>query len=102
MFLKSMTMIWILCNKVVPTQYKTLYGELSYVNQHSVVEKAISLEQLTKIQPVSGVHLQNFKGVIFTYDFHPVMLYMEERREKIIDFISNLFGIVGGVITVLR
>jgi hypothetical protein len=29
------------------------------------------------------------------------MLYMEERRERIIDFISNLFGIVGGVITVL-
>ncbi len=31
-----------------------------------------------------------------------VMLYMEERRERIIDFVSNLFGIVGGVITVLR
>lgn len=30
-----------------------------------------------------------------------VMLYMEERRERIIDFVSNLFGIVGGVITVL-
>lgn len=30
------------------------------------------------------------------------MLYMEERRERIIDFVSNLFGIVGGVITVLR
>jgi hypothetical protein len=29
------------------------------------------------------------------------MLYMEERREKIVDFISNLFGIVGGVISVL-
>lgn len=26
---------------------------------------------------------------------------MEERREKIVDFVSNLFGIVGGVITVL-
>ena len=30
-----------------------------------------------------------------------VMLYMEERRERIVDFISNLFGIVGGVITML-
>jgi hypothetical protein len=29
------------------------------------------------------------------------MLYMEERRERIVDFISNLFGIVGGVITML-
>jgi len=86
---------------VVPTQYKALYGELSYVNQHFSVEKAIPIDQLSKVQPVSGLHLQDFKGVIFTYDFHPVMLYMEERREKIIDFISSLFGIVGGVITVL-
>jgi hypothetical protein len=29
------------------------------------------------------------------------MLYMEERRERIVDFVSNLFGIVGGVITML-
>lgn len=129
---------------MVPTQYKALYGELSYVNQHFSVEKAIPIDQLSKVQPVSGLHLQDFKGtfvltdlismdviellriygytsyinqggplilstpacllagVIFTYDFHPVMLYMEERREKIIDFISSLFGIVGGVITVLR
>jgi hypothetical protein len=30
------------------------------------------------------------------------MLFMEERREKIVDFVSNLFGIIGGVITILR
>ena len=40
----------------------------------------------------------NCKLIIFLLQ---VMLYLEERREKIIDFIANLFGIIGGVITVL-
>mmetsp|Transcript_81220 Transcript_81220/g.159403 ORF Transcript_81220/g.159403 Transcript_81220/m.159403 type:complete len:304 (+) Transcript_81220:74-985(+) len=87
--------------QVVPTQYKTLYGELSYLNQYSVIEKDVSLETVQQVEPISGLHLKSFQGIIFTYDFHPVMLYMEERRERIVDFISNLFGIVGGVITVL-
>ena len=138
-------------NQVVPTQYKTLYGDLSYINQYSVIEKACPLEQMQHTEPIDGLHLRDFQGVVFTYDFHPVsksafsvslvniylicsrffchtgmnksqpqlwnfflmylciycitkqvMLYMEERRERIIDFVSNLFGIVGGVITVLR
>jgi hypothetical protein len=86
----------------VPTQYKTLYGELSFINQYSVIEKAVSFEQMRMTEPISGLRLREFHGLVFTYDFHPVMLYMEERRERIIDFISNLFGIVGGVITILR
>jgi hypothetical protein len=45
--------------------------------------------------------MSNFAGLAFNYDFSPVMLFLEERREKIIDFIANLFGIIGGVITVL-
>ncbi|KAJ1442993.1 endoplasmic reticulum vesicle transporter-domain-containing protein [Ochromonadaceae sp. CCMP2298] len=88
--------------QVVPTQYKTLYGELYFANQYSVIEKAVTAQQLTTgAEPVAGLHLRDFRGIVFTYDFHPVMLYMEERREKIVDFVSNLFGIVGGLITVL-
>jgi hypothetical protein len=88
--------------QVVPTQYKTLYGELSYANQYSVIEKGISIEQYSTHPPVlSGVMLRDFQGLFFSYDFHPVMLHMEEDREHMVDFISNLFGIVGGVITVL-
>lgn len=51
---------------MVPTQYKALYGELSYVNQHFSVEKAIPIDQLSKVQPVSGLHLQDFKGTYCT------------------------------------
>lgn len=87
--------------QVVPTQYKTLYGALSFLNQYSVIEKAVPWEQMERVEPIQGLHLRDFQGIVFTYDFHPVMLYMEERRERIIDFVSNLFGIVGGVITVL-
>jgi len=89
-------------SQVVPTQYKTLYGALSFLNQYSVIEKAVPLEQMLHVEPIQGLRLRDFQGIVFTYDFHPVMLYMEERRERIIDFVSNLFGIVGGVITVLR
>jgi len=53
---------------VVPTQYKALYGELSYVNQHFSVEKAIPIDQLSKVQPVSGLHLQDFKGTYVLTD----------------------------------
>lgn len=88
--------------QVVPTQYKTLSGELSSVNQYSVTEKGISIDQYASHPPVlSGIMLRDFQGLFFSYDFHPVMLHMEERREHMVDFISNLFGIVGGVITVL-
>lgn len=88
--------------EVVPTQYKTLYGELSFANQYSVDEKSISVEALARTHgSIGGIHLRDFSGILFTYDFHPVMLYMEERRERIVDFIVTLLGIVGGVITVL-
>lgn len=113
---------------MVPTQYKSLYGEVSFANQYSVSEKIVSIDQLGRSEALSGLFLRDFRGVIVTYDFHPVtvpnikslcaqlmlfvcdctflllqvMLLMEERREKIVDFVSNLFGIVGGVIAVLR
>lgn len=94
--------LFVFATQVVPTQYKTLYGALSFLNQYSVIEKAVPWEQMERVEPIQGLHLRDFQGIVFTYDFHPVMLYMEERRERIIDFVSNLFGIVGGVITVLR
>lgn len=86
--------------QIVPTQYKELYGELSYINQYSILEKEYTYQQL-EMGAFSELAGKKFSGVAFTYGFYPVMLYMEERRERIVDFISSLFGIVGGVITVL-
>jgi hypothetical protein len=57
---------------VVPTQYKTLYGELSYLNQYSVIEKDVPQEHLQRVEPIQGLRLRDFQGIVFTYDFHPV------------------------------
>ena len=58
--------------QVVPTQYKTLFGELTFANQYAVNEKVVGLEQLRKNEAVSGLYIKDFQGIIFTYDFHPV------------------------------
>jgi hypothetical protein len=59
-------------DQVVPTQYKTLYGELSYLNQYSVIEKDVPYEAVQRVEPIPGLRLRDFQGVVFTYDFHPV------------------------------
>ena len=40
-------------------------------------------------------------GVVFTYDFYPIMLIHEESRESAFAFFTNLCAIVGGTITLL-
>jgi hypothetical protein len=60
--------------QVVPTQYKTLYGELSYLNQYSVIEKDVPYETVQRVEPIPGLRLREFQGVVFTYDFHPVRM----------------------------
>lgn len=88
--------------QVVPTQHKTLGGVLTFANQYATSEKQITITELQTHPPiVSGALLKNFQGIVFTYDFSPVMLFKEERREHAIDFLSNLVGIVGGVIAIL-
>lgn len=58
--------------QVVPTQYKTLFGDLSFLNQYSVHEKAVSAEALTRNE--LSISLRGFHGVLFTYDFYPVTI----------------------------
>jgi hypothetical protein len=60
---------------VVPTQYKTLYGELSFLNQYSVIEKAVPPEYAPAFLATNGMFMQNFQGMIFAYDFNPVISY---------------------------
>jgi hypothetical protein len=66
---------------VVPTEYKTLYGKLSFINQYAVSEKPITFEQ-SRMGDMSLGMMSNFAGLAFNYDFSPVMLFLEERREK--------------------
>lgn len=91
--------------QMVPTHYKPLGGGvLKHANQYSFVEKRIGLEQLAGQMGssfIAGQPLYKFYGVIFTYDFYPVMVVLEEQKEGLGSFLTSLCGIIGGVITVL-
>jgi len=92
--------------QVVPTHYKPLGGGglLKHANQYSYVEKQISVEQAAAQMghiTIAGQQLHKFYGVVFSYDFYPLMVVLEERREGFVSFVTSMCGIIGGVITVL-
>jgi len=93
--------------QVVPTHFKPLGGGermLKHANQYSFVEKSVPLEAIAAMMGhvhIGGQQLHKFYGVIFTYDFYPLMVVLEERKEGFVSFATSLCGIIGGVITVL-
>jgi hypothetical protein len=96
--------------QVVPTHYKPLGADsiggklLKHANQYSYVEKQISVEQAAAQMghiTIAGQQLHKFYGVVFSYDFYPLMVVLEERREGFVSFVTSMCGIIGGVITVL-
>eukprot|EP00981_Chlorochromonas_danica_P009714 scaffold2799_cov159-Ochromonas_danica.AAC.31 len=87
--------------QIIPTQYRELWGDTSYMNQYALSEKHLNVEQASKNDPFFPVPVRDFQGLLFTYDFQPVMVQMEEHREHVVDFLCSLCGIIGGVITIL-
>lgn len=88
--------------QVVPTFHSKLASTDSYhVNQYSVTERQIPDRQLKTGVILNGQTYRNVVGVVFTYDFYPVMLVREESSESSFAFFSNLCAIVGGCITLL-
>lgn len=86
--------------RIVPTHYNPLKGAKLHANQYSVTERQVDVENMLQGISILG---QSFSGisVVFAYDFYPVMLVMEERKEGLFEFLASLCGIVGGVITVI-
>ena len=90
--------------QVIPTQYQPLKGEAyrQNLNQYSVNDRSVEAMFVNEGNlQLAGQSFSDTFGLIFTYDFYPILLILEERKEPFIDFIANLFGIVGGVITVM-
>jgi len=88
--------------QVVPTFHSKIPSSESYhVNQYSVTERQIPDKQLKTGVILNGQTYRNVVGVVFTYDFYPVMLVREESSESSFTFFSNLCAIVGGCITLL-
>lgn len=61
---------------VVPTQYKTLYGELSFGSEYSIIEKPVPKDFAPTFLAQNSLFIKDFQGLIFSYDFHPVSLFL--------------------------
>ncbi|KAF0982446.1 hypothetical protein FDP41_011376 [Naegleria fowleri] len=78
--------------KVVPTIYEK-YGSSSPIitNQYSVTQH---------VRPKNRLHPNVVPGVFFIYDLSPIMVHMKEDRKSLIQFLTSLCAIIGGVFTV--
>lgn len=79
--------------KIVPTLYKDLYGNRVSTYQYSYTHhyhKLAKDERNEVLKP--GIH--------FKYDFSPIRLEIEEYRYTIIEFITSVCAILGGLYTV--
>lgn len=86
--------------QVVPTHYDS---KKQKINQYNVNEKEVDMiiaAHGNGLQ-LGGTPFSKFYGVVFTYDFYPLVLSLEVQKENILEFIANLFGIIGGVITII-
>jgi hypothetical protein len=92
--------------QVVPTHYKSRRGPKydQLLNQYSVTQKVIDTSLISHggVIQLAGQSFSDTYGLVFSYDFYPVKLTLEERKESFLEFLANLVGIVGGVITVIN
>lgn len=87
--------------QVVPLHYYSISGKEKHLNQYAVTEKFVNVASITSVgATVAGTYMQDC-GIVFSYDFYPVKLVMQEKRGGFIEFLANLFGIVGGTITIV-
>jgi hypothetical protein len=72
------------------------------VYQYSVTQRSVDVEFVADgITTLAGTPFSSTFGIVFTYDFYPLKLLVEARSDNFMDFLANLFGIIGGVITVI-
>jgi hypothetical protein len=89
--------------QVIPVQFHVKYGPIDGdVYQYSVTQRSLDTAMAAGgVLTLAGQSFADVFGVIFTYDFYPIKLVSEEKSEYFIDFLASLFGIIGGVITVI-
>ncbi|XP_043723495.1 endoplasmic reticulum-Golgi intermediate compartment protein 3-like [Telopea speciosissima] len=76
--------------KIVPTIYTNRRGRRINSNQFSVTEHFRSAEGYPQTLP----------GVFFFYDFSPIKVAFTEETESLLQFLTNICAIVGGIFTV--
>lgn len=80
--------------KVIPTVYKRLRRKPIFTFQYSLTE------QFVKMDLLSALRATNAPGVFFYFDFYPVLVEYHEEKPSVLQFLTRICGIVGGVFTV--
>jgi len=88
--------------QIVPT-HKKKGGKVSVsrLDKISVTERAVKISDLNRGISLGGSMVKDFVGVIVTYDFYPVTILIDEKKEGVLEFITSLCAIIGGVITMM-
>lgn len=79
--------------KLVPTVFTSATGHEIHTNQYSVS---------TQFRPAvaNGMRQNILPGVFFVYDLSPFMIKVTESRESLIELLTGLCAIAGGILTV--
>uniref|UniRef100_A0A1I7XVP3 Endoplasmic reticulum-Golgi intermediate compartment protein 3 n=1 Tax=Heterorhabditis bacteriophora TaxID=37862 RepID=A0A1I7XVP3_HETBA len=80
--------------KVVPTSYVYLDGKYENSHQFSITTHNKDLSEVSGISGLPGFFVQ--------YEFSPLMVRYEERRQHMSTFLVSLCAIIGGVFTVAQ
>mmetsp|Transcript_13119 Transcript_13119/g.19764 ORF Transcript_13119/g.19764 Transcript_13119/m.19764 type:complete len:320 (+) Transcript_13119:115-1074(+) len=87
---------------IVPT-HKKKAGKVSVsrLDKISITERAVKISDINRGVSLGGSMVKDFIGVIVTYDFYPVTILIDEKKEGVLEFITSLCAILGGVITMM-
>ncbi len=88
--------------RVVSSHEKYMNNTVIHKTQLSVLDKSVALEIVANGVMIASQPVHNKLGLLFTYDFYPIMLETKEKRlQSLGQFLTGLCAILGGTITVL-
>ena len=110
--------------QLVPTMYESLDGRTVYTNQYSVAEHfveselqsghfalpgTLSISCAPIAIPRSRAHCipsltsraSMISGVYFEYDFYPMRIKRSEQRKSVLQFLTRVCAVIGGIYVVL-
>ena len=86
--------------KIVPTTYQSSFGYVVESNQFSATQQTQLITMNDAFRQGQGGGDGRIPGVFFVYDLSPFMVSMVDKRMPFSTWITSLFAIVGGVVTV--
>jgi hypothetical protein len=94
--------VWNYAVRVVGAQKHYRNNTAEYMSNVFVQTKPVSLINAMNGVSVGGQLVHMEIGLLFTYEFYPIMLEQRERKKgNFFQFITSLCAIIGGTVTVL-